>query len=139
MSKHIHLLDKKLVLIRNFMVLLSFIILASETIAQGESKESSLDPSPANPYLNPYEAISYPERLEVFRDGKQICVVRIERPGIERWGFIDSGNHIVTRSSSDIGPVIIELFDTATCTQVDKLVMTGDQKRSPSWAAGFIN
>ena len=114
-------------------------LVAYAATALGDSNKSSFNPAPANPHLNPYEAKSYPERLEILRDGKQICAVRSEKPNIERWGFIDSGNHIVVRSRTDEGPAIIELFDTSTCTKVDKLVMSSDQKRSPAWAAYFKN
>ena len=120
-------------------LLAASVLVALPVIAQGELKESPLSPIPANPYRNPYEAISYPERLEVFRDGKKIGVVRSEKPNIVQWGFIDSGNHIVVRSQGDAGPAIIELFDTATCTQVDKLMLSGDQKQLPAWTAGFIH
>jgi len=114
------------------------VFVAFAVTAQGESKELLLSPVPANPYQNPYEARSYPDRLEIFRDGKQICTVRSEKPNIERWGFIDSGNHIVVISQDNTGPVIIELFDTVTCTRVDKWVMSSDQKLSPAWAADFL-
>ena len=112
---------RRLTIYRRLIALLAAsVLVAFAAISQGESKKSSLSPIPANPHLNPYEARSYPERLEVFRDDKQIGVVRSEKPNIERWGFIDSGSHIVVRSRGDEDLVILELFDTATCTRVDK-------------------
>ena len=115
---------RKLILNRYLIILLgASVLVAFATITQGESSKLSLNPTPANPYLNPYEARSYPKRLEVFRDGKHIGVIRSEKPNIERWGFIDSGRHIVVKSRGDDGPAIIELFDTATCMRVSKVEM----------------
>lgn len=115
------------------------VFLAPAAIAQGESKKLSLDPTPANPYLNPYEVKSFAERLEVFRDGKPIGVIRSENSGIERWGFIDSGNHIVIKLRDVKGLAIFELYDAASCTQMDRWVMPADQKQAPAWVAAFID
>ncbi len=123
---------------RQFLFFIALSLLAFVAIAQGWPYSSSISAEPTNPYFNPYEARSYPDKLEVFKDDKKIGVIRSEQRNIERWGFINSGNHMVVRSRGVEGPAIIELFETATCTRVDKLVMSSEQKRSPEWAADFL-
>ena len=109
------------------------------TIAQGESNLSSPIVYAANPYLNPYEARSYPGRLEIFKGGKNISVIRSEKSNIERWGFIDSGNLIVVRSRGDLGPAVFELFDVATGALRNKVVVSDIKEGQPSWAADFAD
>lgn len=114
-------------------------LMAFAANTQGESNESVLRLMPANPHLHSYEVVSYPERLVIFRDNEQICVVHSAKPYIERWGFIDSGNYIVVRSRDNEDATAIELFDTATGARSSTLMMPIDNhKQSPAWAADFL-
>jgi len=106
-------------------------------IAYGGASKTLIGSAPANPYQNPYEAVSYPEKLEIFRDGEQIGTIQSEKPNIERWGFIDSGDYVVVKSVGKTGPAILELFETATCKRVDKLMMSGEKNQLPAWATEF--
>ncbi len=115
------------------------ILVGFGTIVQGESNISSSQAKAANPYLNPYEACSYPGRLEIFKDGKNVSVIRSEKPNIERWGFIDSGNLIVVKSRGDRGPAVFELFDTATGALRNKIMATDIRKGQPSWTTDFAD
>lgn len=88
---------------------------------------------PANPSLNPYDARSYPDRLEIFKGDKKISIIRSENPDIKRWAFTDSGNLVIVKSQDISGRNIFELFDTATGTRRDKVVVSDAQKKQPSW------
>lgn len=93
----------------------------------------------ANPAQNPYEARSFQDRLEIYKGGKQIGVIHSEKPNIERWGFIDSGNHIVVRSRAGQQPVVLELFNTATGVRVDRMLLPEFRKVNKAWASGFVD
>ena len=74
----------KRIQIKKFIILPAmFFLLAFSAIVQAELKTSSVSPIPANPQSNSFEAISYSERLEIFKDGKPIGVIRTKKPIIE--------------------------------------------------------
>ena len=96
------------------------------------SKEEAM---PANPYKNPYDARSYPNKLEIFKGDKKICTIQSEGFKIERWGFIDKGNYVVIRSIGKDKQIILELFKTKTCKRVDKIKVSNPKKDEiPLWA-----
>jgi len=119
----------KLYLYVLFLVALFFTGMSSATHAAPNGFSSI----PANPSLNPYDARSYPDRLEIFKGDRKVSVIRSENPDIQQWGFIDSGNLVVVKSQDKSGQKVFELFDTATGTRRDKVVMSGAQK-IPPWA-----
>jgi hypothetical protein len=124
---------------QNAKVLLVVGILAGYgATAVGEYQISPSAVQAANPYLNPYEARSYPNKLEVYRGDKRVSVIRSEKPNIERWGFIDSGNLVVVKSRGEDGVTIFELFDTATGALRDKAISSDNSDRLPIWAVDFI-
>ena len=112
-----------------FLVGLFFTGMSSATHAAPNSFSSI----PADPSLNPYDARSYPDRLEIFKGDRKVSVIRSRNPDIQQWGFIDSGNLVVVKSQDKSGQKVFELFDTATGTRRDKVVMSGAQK-IPPWA-----
>ena len=124
---------------RYSMVIFVLTILAGySTFAVGEYQISSSTSRTANPFLNPYEARSYPDKLEIFQGDKKVSLMHSEKPNIERWGFIDSGNMVVVKSKSEDGSVIYELFDTATGKRKDKAASSVNNGHLPRWAADFI-
>ncbi len=126
--------------IKLFSLILLFVsILAGNgTTALGEYQISPSAAKPANPYKNPYDAISYPDKLEIYHGDNKVSLIRSEKPDIERWGFIDSGNLVVVKSRGEDGSKIYELFDTATGTLRDKAVGSEDTDTLPIWAVDFI-
>lgn len=101
------------------------------------SKEAS---KPADPYQNPYDARSYPNRLEVFQGDKKICTVQSRGDLIDRWGFIDGGNYIAVRSSIHGKRTVLELFKTDTCKCADEIDLpaSGSKKILPLWASSIF-
>ena len=113
------------------------ILVGYDCAAFGEFQISSSSAKPATPYLNPYEARSYPDKLEIYRGDKKVSVIRSEKPNIERWGFINSGNLVVVKSRGEDLLTIYELFETATGVLQDEAVRSDDNGRLPIWAVGF--
>lgn len=107
--------------------------------AGAELKAPARGERAANPHQNPFEARSYPERLEIYKGGKKISVIRSSQPNIERWGFIDSGNRVVVRSRGKDGLSALELFDTATGARVEKVLASEVREGKPSWAVDYAN
>ncbi len=106
--------------------------------AVGEFQISPSAAEPANPAMNPYDAISYPDRLEIYHGDDKVSLIRSEKPNIERWGFIDSGNLVVVKSRGEDDSKVYELFDTATGELRDKAVGSEGNDNLPIWAVGFI-
>lgn len=120
-------------------ILLVFTILAGYGApAVGEFQISPSAAKPANPAMNPYDARSYPDKLEIYRGGEKISLIKSEKPDIERWGFVDSGNLVVVKSRGEDGSTIYELFDTVTGELRDKAVGAEDKESLPIWAVDFI-
>ena len=107
-------------------------------IAHGEYQISPTAAKAANPFRNPYEARSYPDKLEIYQGDKRVSEIRSEKPNIERWGFIDSGNLVVVKSKGEDGLTIYELFDTATGELRDKAVSSENNDSLPIWAVDFF-
>lgn len=120
-------------------VLLLTIVLSWGAISQSADMKRPIDGEAANPHHHPYAARSFPDRLEIYKNGKQVNVIHCENPNIERWGFIDSGNHVVVRSRIGSRPAVIELFDTASGVRVDKVLVPEHRKGIPAWASGFVD
>ena len=120
-------------------LLLMGIGLAWHAISASADMKLPLDGVAANPHQHPYEARSFPDKLEIYKSGEQISVIHCENPNIERWGFIDSGNHVVVRSRIDNQPAVLELFDTLSGVRVDKVSVPENRKGIPAWAAGFTD
>jgi len=102
------------------------------------SEESA---KPANPYENPYDARSHPDRLEIFKGEKKVCEIILKKGLlIQRWGFIDKGNYIVIRSAGREGnKIIFQLFKTDTCECVDKVMISGTKTdKVPLWVKSLM-
>jgi hypothetical protein len=110
-----------------------------QTMPASADTKLPIDGEAANPHQNPYEARSFPDRLEIFKGGMQISVIRCENPNIERWGFIDSGKHVVVRSRTEHQSVVLELFDTASGIRADRVLVFEHKKSKPAWASGFAD
>ena len=89
--------------------------------------------TPANPFHNPYDAISSPNRLEIFKGDDKICTIQNEGYTIEQWGFIDEGNHIVVRFKNSDGQIIMELVKTIPCKCVDIMNESESQNKAVLW------
>jgi len=120
-------------------VLLLTIGLSWGGISQSADMKRPIDGEAANPHHHPYVARSFPDRLEIFKGGMQISVIRCENPNIERWGFIDSGKHVVVRSRTEHQSVVLELFDTASGIRADRVLVFEHKKSKPAWASGFAD
>ena len=101
------------------------------------SKKSA---KPADPYENPYDARSHPDRLEIFKGEKKICEIVLQKDFlIQRWGFIDKGNYIVIRSAEKGNKIIFQLFKTDTCQCVDEVIFSGMKTdKVPLWANSLM-
>ncbi len=126
--------------IKLFSLILLFVsILAGYgTTALGEYQISPSAAKAANPFQNPYEARSYPDKLEIYHGNQQVSEIRSEKPNIDRWGFIDSGKLVVVKSKGVDGSTIYELFDTATGELRDKAVSSENNDSLPIWAVDFF-
>jgi len=91
----------------------------------------------ANPYTNPYQARSYPGKLEIFKGDKRVSIILSEKPNIQRWGFIDSGHLLIVKSRGETGPAVFELFDVTTGILRSNFLEHDAQKIWPLWATTF--
>lgn len=108
------------------------------TTVVGEYQISPSTATVANPFLNPYEARSYPEKLEIYHGDKKVSVIRSEKLSIDQWGFIDSGNLVVVKSKGENGLTVYELFETATGALKDKAVQSEANDGLPIWVVDFV-
>ena len=122
---------------RIFTTMLLTIGLVWQAMRASADTKLPIDGEAANPHQHPYEARSFPDKLEIYKVGKQI--IHCENPNIERWGFIDSGSHVVVRSRTEHQPAVLELFDTASGVRVSRVLVLEHKKSNPAWASGFTD
>jgi hypothetical protein len=54
---------------------------------------------------------------------------------LEDWSFVNGGRNIVTKSRGNHGPATVELWESATGMQRDKVLAFAIQNGQPAWAA----
>jgi len=71
------------------------------------------------------------------RDARAIC--RTAAREVEQVRFVDGQQRLVVKSRNEDGPATIQLFDTATGAEIDRLSATEVRDNPPPWAAGLAD
>lgn len=98
---------------------------------------ASTDWTPANPASHDYTARSIQGGLVVSDGGREVATIRTAAPNLEEWSFVNGGRNIVTKSRGGHGPATVELWETATGMQRDKVLAFAIQNGQPAWAARY--
>ncbi len=69
--------------------------------------------------------------------GSTVSVCYTVSPNIEKTRFIDEQNQIVIKSRGNHGPATVQLFDTRTGKEQDRIMAFAIQGGEPGWASGM--
>lgn len=84
-----------------------------------------------------YQAKKIQGGIAITRGGVPVSTIRTAMPNVENWKFINGGQQVVTKSRGNHGPASVEMFDTATGAQRDKILAFAIKSGQPAWAAEY--
>lgn len=111
---------------------------ASDEVREGpKPPPAAAEWAPSNPAEIDFQAFVIPGGLEINEDGKPVSRVRSAQPVLERWAFVKDGRQLIVKSRGAEGPATVELFDSRTGIQRDKIAADQVIDGRPAWAAAF--
>ncbi|PTY01443.1 hypothetical protein DB346_11865 [Verrucomicrobia bacterium LW23] len=89
------------------------------------------------PRRPPLQAVVEPGAVRLVRGDRTMNVIRTARPIVERWRWVNGKSQIAIKSRGNHGPAVVELFDSRSGQQLDRVMAFAIQGGSPEWAMGF--
>lgn len=114
---------------------------AAETAAFDQGYEDGysegIKPGAGGGYGQPLTAENGQGNVTIKEGSKTVSVCYTVSPNIEKTRFIDEQNEIVIKSRGNHGPATVQLFDTRTGREKDRIMAFAIQGGTPAWASGM--
>ncbi len=95
--------------------------------------------APAKPASigQPLTAVNGAGTVTIMEGQRNVAVCRTASPNVEQTRFITEQQQIVVKSRGAHGPATVQLFDTATGAEKDRVMAFDIKGNQPAWAAGM--